>query len=368
MPRTLPAPVIAAIAARHGVITRQQLLSLGASERNIGTWVRRGQLWRLSAGCFAESALWERAAPSLRHTMHVYGIQLISPDVVARGATSAVTWQLPVRSIPDRPQVLRAPNRAHLASASVQRRRLDPGHAVTRRGLTTLTLAHTVVDVAAVASLPDALITVDAALRGGLRLTDLEAALRSRGTFTGWSNAAAAIDAGDPAAESALESLSRGRVIERRLPLPLCNVVIKHQRREARVDKLWVEDGVVGEADGKSKYSKEDAPTVIWKEKRRHEWLEELGLAVPRWGMPEVGDDGAALERRYRKAVATQRAVGFRWPDGVTIEVPRLPGVELPARVLAEVKRLAASGYPISIGDARRRPGGSPALWTPVSA
>jgi hypothetical protein len=360
--------VLAAIAARHGVITRQQLLSLGASERNISTWVRRGQLRRLSAGCFAESVLWERAAPSLQHTMHVYGIQLISPDVVARRATSALTWQLPVRSIPERPQVVRAPNRAHLACASVQRRHLDPSHAVTRRGLTTLTLAHTVVDVAAGASLPDALITVDAALRRGLPLADLEAALRSRGTFAGCSNAAAAIAAGDPASESPLESLSRGRVIERGLPLPLCNVVVKYQGREARVDKLWVEDGVVGEADGKSKYSKKDAPTVIWKEKRRHQWLEDLGLDVRRWGMPEVGDDGAALEHRYRKAVAKQRAIGFRWPEGVTLEVQRLPGVELPARVLAEVQRLAASGYPISIVDAPRRPGGSPALWTPLSA
>lgn len=368
MPRPLPAPVLATIAAQHGVITRQQLLSLGASERNIGTWVRRGQLWRLSPGCFAESSHWEVAAPSLRHTMQVYGIQLITPDVVARGATSAVTWHLPVRSIPDRPQLLRAPNRAHLASASVQRRLLDPSHAITRRGLTTLTLAQTVVDVAATVSLPDALITVDAALRGGLHVTDLEAALRSRGTFTGWSNAAVAIDAGDPAAESPLESLSRGRVIEHRLPLPLCNVVIKHHRREARVDKLWVEAGVVGEADGKAKYSKEDAATVIWKEKRRHEWLEELGFAVPRWGMPEVGDDGTALERRYRKAVATQRAVGFRWPDGVTMEVPQPSGVDLPARVIAEVHRLAATGYPIRIVDATRRPGGFPALWTPVSA
>lgn len=368
MPRLLPEPARATLLTQHGVITRQQLLSLGASERNIGTWVRRGQLWRLSAGCFAESAQWGQAAPSLRHTMHVYGIQLISPDVVARGATSAVTWHLPVRSIPDRPQVIRTLNRAHLASASVQRRHLDPSHAVSRRGLTTLTLAHTVVDVAAAASLPDALITVDAALRGGLQLTDLEAALHSRGTFTGWRKAAVAIDAGDPAAESPLESLSRGRVIERRLPLPLCNIVIKHQRREARVDKLWAEDGVVGEADGKAKYSKDDAATVIWKEKRRHDWLEELGFAVPRWGMPEVGDDGAALERRYRKAVATQRAVGFRWPDGVTMEVPHLAGVDLPAHVLAEVQRLAASGYPIRIVDASRRPGGSPALWTPISA
>lgn len=312
--------------------------------------------------------MWADATPSLRHTMHAYGIQLISPDVVARSATSAVTWQLPVRSIPHRPQVLRAPNRAHLTTADVQRRHLDPRHAVTRGGLNTLTLAHTVVDVAAVASLADALITVDAALRGGLRLADLEAALSSRGTFAGCGNAAVAIDAGDPAAESALESLSRGRVIERRLPLPLCNVVIKRQRRKARVDKLWAEDGVIGEADGKGKYAKEDAPTVIWKEKRRHEWLEELGFAVPRWGMPEVGDDGAALERRYRKAVATQRAVGFRWPEGVTLEVLRLPGVEPPARVLAEVQRLAASGYPISTVDVDRRPGGSPALWTPLSA
>ncbi len=368
MPRPITDPVLALLDAQHGVTTRQQLMSLGVSDRTIGTWVRRGQLRRLSAGCFAESGRWDRAAPTFRHTMHVYGIQLIAADVVARCASSAITWQLPVRSIPQRPQVIREPSRAHLTTASVQRRVIDPSHVVTRGGLTTLTLAHTVVDVAAVASLPDALITVDAALRRGVPLNDLETALRSRGRFTGCSNAKAAIEAGDPAAESPLESLSRGRVIERRLPLPLCNVVIKCDQRSARVDKLWVEDGVVGEADGKAKYSKADALTVIWKEKRRHDWLDELGFEVPRWGMAEVGDGGAALERRYRRAVAKQRAAGFSWPAGVTLEVPRLRGVELPSRVVAEVERLAASGYPIQIVDVDAQDGRFPALWTPLSA
>ena len=67
-------------------------------------------------------------------------------------------------------------------------------------------------------------------------------------------------------------------------------------------------------------------------------------------------------------AVATQRAVGFRWPDAAHRRGATAPGVDLPARVLTEVQRLAASGYPISIVDASRRPGGSPALWTPISA
>lgn len=368
MPRHLSDAARVALDAQHGVITRQQLLSLGVSDRTISTWVRRGHLHRIFPGCFAETGPWREAPAALRHTMQLLAVQMTAPDVVARGATAALTWRLPVRSVPILPLVIRQPGHSLLATARVERRELQPNHVVQRGGLTMLTMVHTIIDVAAQSPLPDALITVDAALRRGLRRTELLAAFDDRTSFPGRGAAVTAVEAGDPASESPLESLSRGRIIERGLPLPLCNVVVRAFGRSARVDKLWVEDGVVGEADGHVKYSKQDASMVIWKEKRRREWLEELGLAVARWGMPEVGDDGAALERRYRAAAARQRAVGFTWPLDVTLEVPRLRGAEIPPRVLAEVERLAAAGYPIRIFAMDLPSVGSSAVWTPQSA
>ena len=92
------------------------------------------------------------------------------------------------------------------------------------------------------------------------------------------------------------------------MPVPLCNVVIECEGRRARVDHLWPELGVVGECDGKLKYeSPNDVGEVIWQEKRRHEWLQDLGLEVARWGYTEVAGDGALMEARYLRAVQRQQ-------------------------------------------------------------
>ncbi len=52
-----------------------------------------------------------------------------------------------------------------------------------------------------------------------------------------------------------------------------------------RVDFWWSQQGVIGEADGRVKYTDED---VLWREKRRRDALEELGLRVVRWSWTDV--------------------------------------------------------------------------------
>ena len=68
----------------------------------------------------------------------------------------------------------------------------------------------------------------------------------------------------------------------------------------ARVDFYWDEFGVVGEVDGKIKY--DDQPeSVLWREKRRQERLEDTGLVVVRWGRAEL-DVLPRLVARLRSA------------------------------------------------------------------
>jgi hypothetical protein len=240
----------------------------------------------------------------------------------------------------------------HLAGAKVRRVTLDPRYTVDRRGLLVTTREITVLHVAAEGPLPDALVTVDAALRDGVAL---EAVLRAGGECAPsrpGRQAEAVLLAGDPAAESALESASRGCLIVAGIPLPLCNVVIRRGNRWFRVDFLWMEHGVVGESDGAAKYRDAEAPSeVILREKRRHEQIEEWTFRVARWGWPELGNGARAMLTRVEQAMAVQRRVGFTWPDGVRAEVPVRRGVLPPRHVVVEVNRLRALGYPISFVD-----------------
>jgi hypothetical protein len=209
----------------------------------------------------------------------------------------------------------------------------------------------TLVDVAAEYPLLDALMTVDAALREGVPLSTLLQLADERASGHR-RRASATLAAGDPAAESGLESMSRGCMIVGGLPLPLCNVVIRVGGCWFRVDFLWMERGVVGESDGQTKYRiSENAREVIWREKRRQEQIEEWGFRVTRWGFAELANGAAAMLRRLEQAMHVQGRLGFAWPDSVRAEVPLRRGVQPPTDVIIEVNRLRGLGYPIAFVD-----------------
>jgi hypothetical protein len=222
---------------------------------------------------------------------------------------------------------------------------------VSRHGLRVTSIALTVVDVVGEQGLPWSLMTVDAALARGVHETDLVTTGQRRPTNRKRCQIIDVVELGDPASESALESTSRGCMVQNGLPIPLCNVVLRLGDRWYRVDFLWLELGVVGECDGKTKYLNADVKEVLWREKRRHERIEESGFRVVRWGYAEVAGDAAAMVRRIRRAMDAQRPLGFTWPDDVRAEVPVREGVQPPPRVVAEVKRLQALDYPITFVD-----------------
>lgn len=353
MPPPLPAAVHEALSVQHGVITRAQLIELGVSDRVIARLVRNGTLRRLHPGVFVDTATWQAADDERRHLMRLLGVQLQAPDAAGYSPTAAVAWKLPVRRIPTRPMVLRHRAGPRLAHATLRRSRDQGAHVTTLGGLVVTTLAKTVIDVAAEASLADALITVDAALRRGLPLAELLATFVDAPPIRRPRQTLRALNAGDPYSESWLESLSRGLMIERRMRLPLSNVVLRSGSRWVRVDFLLPELGVVGEADGVGKYGRPGGPlTAVMRERGRHAWLEDLGFEVARWGTPEVAGNGAPMQHRIDRAAARQGVTGFRWPTDVAAEVPLLGAVIPPPHVVAEVARLASLDYPICFTDA----------------
>lgn len=368
MLRFLPPPAVALMTAQHGVATAAQLRSTGLGARTLGTAVQRRLLLCPYRGIYVCAATWAEVPRHTRHAMLVLGIQLGAPDTVAAGRTAPTLWRLPVRRTPDRPTVIRAPGRGLLTGVDVIRTRLHPHDIANQDQLTMTTLARCAVDSALGETLPDALITVDAVLRRGLSRTLLQSQIDACRFASERDCAQKVIDLGDPWSESWLESLSRGRGIERCMPIPLCNVILRAHGRAARVDDLWPELGVVGECDGKVKYDDpKTGESVIWNEKRRHEWLEEIGFEVARWGMREVAGSGAAMEARFRRAVARQARAGTGWPPGVTAGIRLLSGVTPPPRVTFEVERLRRLGYPINWEhpDDLLDPRQVPRLWTP---
>ena len=156
--------------------------------------------------------------------------------------------------------------------------------------------ARTAVDIARMSTIPEALICLDAVVRRtiehtlhdatSLRLAvhddsarqeafaGVRSVITTQHRWTGVTSASSALRLADPAAESALESQSRGVLIAGGVPSPECGMpVTGASGRVYWVDMLWSQHGVIGECDGAVKYT---APDVLYREKLRQEDLERI--------------------------------------------------------------------------------------------
>ncbi|MBE7189664.1 MAG: hypothetical protein INR67_15355 [Jatrophihabitans endophyticus] len=130
----------------------------------------------------------------------------------------------------------------------------------------------------------------------------------------------------DSRSESPLESLSRLVFPRLGLPAPEPQVLIfdAHGVFVARSDFYWDHVGVVGEADGESKY--DDGRAILVAEKHREATLEDLELEVARWNWTHAWSQRTVLEHRlsraYERGLARdRRGIARRWTFETTPRV-----------------------------------------------
>jgi hypothetical protein len=156
----------------------------------------------------------------------------------------------------------------------------------------------------------DALVTADAALRRGLRHEQLVAVLAQMPRWPGVVAAAEVLRWADGRAESAAESVARARFILLGLPVPQLQVWLSADGGR-RVDFLWDEVDLVGEADGRVKYEGEDGAQVLWDEKQRRDAIEdERSVIRYTWRQAHAPADEfcARFWRAWERAARLKRA------------------------------------------------------------
>src|SRR5690606_25662330 len=167
-------------------------------------------------------------------------------------------------------------------------------------GVAVTSIARTVVDLARTLPKEQAVIAGDSALRlyPGMR-EQVSRALADARTRHGLARARTVVPFLDGRSESAGESLSRLRIAEAGLPRPILQYeIVGGNGRRYRVDFFW-ENGVVGEFDGRIKYSD---PRDVFDEKLRQDAIRDAGYEVVRWTWAELERFDVVAERLRQAA------------------------------------------------------------------
>jgi len=191
---------------------------------------------------------------------------------------------------------------------------LPQAHVDHRSGLTVTSVDRTVIDCLRELPLPDAVAIGDAALRAHwVSPASLELIRTQQRGWPYITNADRALPILDGRRENWFESWSFARLWQLGIepPEPQVTVYDLHGRFLGRVDGLWLDEGVVAEADGSGKYlgqfdpdgaSGEAAARVVLAEKVREDRIRDCGLEFVRWDVEDMSRDPQAVAERVERA------------------------------------------------------------------
>jgi hypothetical protein len=267
--------------------------------------VRQGELVRVARGAYLHRDVWKEMDRHARYRATIEAAAALHPgEQVFSHESAAALWRLPALDTwPQRVHVLSPATSGTRSSTLFDRHSIGvPCETEKVSGYSVTTLARTVVDLAARRTLEVATVFVDAALRRadhpveGIPRTsvvkgDLLREVQGFPLRQGTAKARAAIDFADGLADRPGESISRVSIFRAGLTAPLLQVPIRGASgRSYFVDFLWPEFGLIGEFDGKDKYSNPEflggrtPEQALLDEKAREDDLRATGRRMSRWG------------------------------------------------------------------------------------
>ena len=292
MPELLPADVVL---SRH---------LDPAARRNLYLRVRREELVQLHRGAYVEATLWKALDVDAQHRALALAVAVHFDDrLVFSHLTAASLWRLPrVGHWPARPHTVGERNGGgHSTNAFVRHALGVPECTSTISGLVVTTLAETVVAVAATTGFSQAVVIADAALRrnqhpaAGVPRTSLDRGkllveLARLSPSHGAAKTRRVIDFADGRADRPGESMSRVSMHLAGIAPPEIQVCMAGASGKPYVvDFWWPEFNVIGEFDGKYKYTDprymngRSPQQVLYDEKLREDDLRAASHGFARW-------------------------------------------------------------------------------------
>jgi hypothetical protein len=240
------------------LILHRESARLGLGDRALQRGAETGALIRLRSGAYLPTEVWGTLRAEDRQRLEAAAMALMHPSFVASHRTSGALWGIPT--------VLRSDGLVHARVSVAAGSRTEHGvrkHAVHDTdlhldvvdGITTTSVERTALDLAATEPFFEAVVAMDAVLRGGATKERLLAVLDEWAPKQRRSRVERVILFADGDSGSAGESWSRVQIAEGGLPAP----ILQQRFIDARgligfTDFWWPRFNLIGEFDGLKKY------------------------------------------------------------------------------------------------------------------
>ncbi len=285
------------------VLTRD--LELPGERSAFFAHVRLGRYTTVLRGAYVPAAVWSQFDALHRHLARIVAATALSSDarLVFSHDSAAALWRLPFIDSPSaRLHVVSPPAAGGRSNSTIARHTVGiPETVVEIDGIAVTSLARTVVDLAATRAMPAAVSFADAALRRtlhpragvpatGLTTNDLRRELNGLARAHGSAKARRVVEFADGRADRPGESISRVSMRTARITPPEIQVALAGASgRMWTVDFFWRIFNMIGEFDGKAKYSDptylngRTAEQAVYDEKVREDDLRAANHGFTRW-------------------------------------------------------------------------------------
>lgn len=268
------------LAVAHGLFSSQQAVAAGHSHADITRQVRRGRWVRVRRGVLM----------AVGHEMSDSDAVLLAlleagPSAVLMRRSAARLFDWDLLTDPARAE-LALPDRPRRSRSLVFRTVLSPDDVVVVGLLRVTTPERTVLDLAALLPLREALVAVDGALRAGVSADAVEAAWRAWPPCRRRTQARRVLDLASPLSGGVPETEMRLLLTQSQLPMPVCQFEVRvGGELIGRVDFAWVEQRLVLEVDGFAHHSDRSA---FQRDRTRQNALIRAGWRVLRFTVEDV--------------------------------------------------------------------------------
>ena len=311
------------MAANGGLVTRRAALEAGLPPDHLRRLVARGAWRAVRRGVYCTAEHWaalddRRGRPLLQ--CRAAGVAMFTPFVASHD-WAALEHGLDLLDSPRRmPHVTRFGVLGSRTEHGVKHHLagFDADQVVRVGPFAVLDVARTVADIAREHGLRHGLVAADSARRRGLAREDLQAAVVPMRSWPGVTAARASVALSDPGADNPAETLARLLLHELGHDEVETQFGLTDGTREAWCD-LRVGRHVL-EVDGRAKYrptqeggfARRGADDVLWREKRRQDWLVGFGLGVTRltWADLQPAQWEATKRRVARELELTRTRLG----------------------------------------------------------